>query len=246
LYLTVPAFAVASQAKMCIVENVPAVLNDHANVVETALELFESEGYHVTAGVLSAAELGWPQTRKRHFLVARKDVAPIPLAEVAAILRDKPRPLWWAIGDLEDDTGDDVLGQVTELSAENRIRVDWLFENDEYDLDLKERPKSHRAGTTYTAVYGRLRKDRPAPTITTGFMSPGRGRFTHPTRRRALTAREAARLQGFPDSYVFVPEPARPPSRKLLSKWIGDAVPMPLGYAAALSALAPSAWRELT
>jgi DNA (cytosine-5)-methyltransferase 1 len=244
LYLTVPAFAVAVKAKMCIVENVPAVLNDHDNVVETARDLFESEGYHVTMCVLSAAELGWPQTRKRHFLVARRDVPPVPLHKVASILKDQPRSLWWAIGDLEDDPGDDLLGQVTELSAENKARVDWLFDNDKHELDLNERPKSHRGGTTYTAVYGRLKKDDPAPTITTGFMSPGRGRFTHPTRRRALTAREAARLQGFPDSYVFVPEPARPPSRKLLSKWIGDAVPMPLGYAAALSVLAAGAWSE--
>ena len=53
----------------------------------------------------------------------------------------------------------------------------------------------------------------------------------------ARSCREAARLQGFPDSYRFVTDPRHPPSRAKLAKWIGDAVPMPLGYAAALSAV---------
>lgn len=239
LYLTVPAFAAAVGAKMCVIENVPTVLRDSEGVVETAVELFESEGYQITAGMLSASAMGWPQTRKRHFLVARLDVAPIPLPQIASLLRDEPRSLWWGIGDLEDQVGDHPMRQVTNLSAENQTRIDWLFDNDEHDLDLEERPESHRGGTTYVAVYGRLKRNEPAPTITTGFTSPGRGRFTHPTRRRTLTPQEAARLQGFPDDYDFTPDPDNPPGRSQLSKWIGDAVPMPLGYAAALAALGP-------
>lgn len=237
LYLAVPAFAVAVCARMCIIENVPAILKDAGGVVEIARDLLEREGYHVTTGQLSASQIGWPQTRKRHFLVARRDRSPLPLEEVARLLRDGPRPLWWIIHDLEDSVGDDVMGRATELSAENQARIDWLFDNHAYELALDERPRSHRNGTTYMAVYGRMRQDEPAPTITTGFMSPGRGRYVHPTRRRVLTAREAARLQGFPDDYRFVPDPRREPSRSQLAKWIGDAVPMPLGYAAALSAL---------
>lgn len=247
LYLTVPAFAVAAGASMCIIENVPSVVNDRQDVVTTAMQLLESEGYFVTTGILSASMMGWPQTRRRHFLVARRDRAPIPLEAVASLLKEEPRSLWWAIGHLEDATGDDILDQASGLSAENRARIDWLFDNDKYDLALEVRPKSHRKGTTYQAVYGRLKKDRPAPTITTGFMTPGRGRYTHPTRRRVLTPREAARLQGFPETYCFAPDPSNPPARTLLAKWIGDAVPMPLGYAAALSALAagfPSGYGE--
>lgn len=237
LYLTVPAFALAVGAPMCIIENVPAVLNDSRRVVETAQQLFQSEGYSVTTAVLSASDMGWPQARKRHFLVARRDRDPVDLRVVSALLGDEPRSVWWAIADLEDATGGGLMQQVTTLSDQNRARIDWLFDNDQHELDLAERPESHRGGTTYTAVYGRLRKDQPAPTITTGFMSPGRGRFTHPTRRRVLTPREAARLQGFPDTYRFVTDPGRPPARSQLAKWIGDAVPMPLGYAAALAAL---------
>ena len=89
------------------------------------------------------------------------------------------------------------------------------------------------------SVYGRLKPESPAPTITTGFMTPGRGRFIHPTERRTLSPLEAARLQGFPDTYDFRDPAGGPPSSLKLAKWIGDAVPMPLGYAAALSALGP-------
>jgi DNA (cytosine-5)-methyltransferase 1 len=53
-----------------------------------------------------------------------------------------------------------------------------------------------------------------------------------------ISAREAARLQGFPDTYNFDPDPVNPPTKQKLAKWIGDAVPMPLGYAAAVSAYA--------
>lgn len=239
LYLTVPAFAVAIGAPVVIIENVPAVLHDSSDVVGTAHALLESEGYSVQSGVISAASLGWAQTRKRHFLIAKRGSDPLPVAEVIETLGDKtPRSVWWAIGDLEDSTGSDVVNQVTEVSAENQARIDWLFKNNAYELDLPERPTSHQNGTTYMSVYGRMRKDEPAPTITTGFMSPGRGRFVHPTRPRVLTAREAARLQGFSDQYRFVVDSGSPPGRTLLSKWIGDAVPMPLGFAAAFSAFA--------
>ncbi|MDE0067937.1 MAG: DNA cytosine methyltransferase [Acidimicrobiaceae bacterium] len=108
------------------------------------------------------------------------------------------------------------------------------------ELRSAEYPECHQDGTSYGAVYGRMHGDRPAPTITTGFMTPGRGRFVHPTERRTLTAAEAARLQGFPDSYFFRPSPDTTPTRAQLAKWIGDAVAAPLGYAAALSALVPA------
>lgn len=245
LYLTVPAFAVASAARMCIIENVPAVLHDRDQVVSKAEQLFLSAGYNVTSGVLNAAHLGWPQSRKRHFMIARLDAAPIPIEQILEALGDEsPRSLWWAIGDLEDVATDQVMDYYPSLSDDNIARIDWLFDNGAHELDLPERPLSHRGGTTYNSVYGRMHKDKPAPTITTGFTSPGRGRYVHPTRRRVLTPHEAARVQGFPDSYKFVVDPSNPPGRVKLAKWIGDAVPMPLGYAAALSALAGAPiWR---
>jgi DNA (cytosine-5)-methyltransferase 1 len=239
LYLTAPAIAVAAGAPICIIENVPAVLHDSQQVVAIAEQLFRSEGYEVASGVISASDLGWPQTRKRHFMVACHGSTPVPLGDVVELLgEEEPRSVWWAIEDLADIDSKVLIDKLPELSEENQARINWLFDNDEFDLDLPERPLSHREGTTYTSVYGRMHFDRPAPTITTGFMSPGRGRFIHPTQRRVITAHEAARIQGFPDEYMFTVNPSRPPSRSKLAKWIGDAVPMPLGYAAALSAFA--------
>lgn len=241
LYLTVPAFAVAAGARNVVIENVPGVVHDHSSVVQTAERLFEAAGYQVTSGVLAAHEMGWPQTRRRFFMVACRDHSPIPLAEVAQMLSDdRRRSVMWAIGDLPAGGADDILDRPTLHSPVNQKRIDWLFANNAYDLPMSERPVCHRNGTTYGAVYGRMKPDEPAPTITTGFMSPGRGRFVHPTERRAITAREAAVLQGFPWNYQFTTDPENPPTRSQLAKWIGDAVPMPLGYAAALSALGPA------
>jgi DNA (cytosine-5)-methyltransferase 1 len=123
------------------------------------------------------------------------------------------------------------------LSAANKRRIDYLFDNDLYDLPDDQRPTCHRSGTTYKAVYGRLQWDQPAGTITTGFMTPGRGRYVHPTQRRTLTAHEAARIQGFPDSFRLTLENGTIPPKNLLAKVIGDAVPPPMGYAAVLAAM---------
>ena len=245
LYLSVPAFAVACGAGSVIVENVTSVVHDEAQVTLTTARLLESSGYSVTSGILAADEMGWPQTRKRHFLIARRRAQgdpsePIAVQDVAASLANSPaRSVLWAIGGEQSLSNDPRLLEASGLTALNRERIKWLFDNDEHDLALQERPECHREGTSYSAVYGRMHPDRPAPTITTGYMTPGRGRFVHPTKPRTLTPAEAARLQGFPVDYCFNPSGDRPAKRSQLAKWIGDAVAMPLGYAAAVSALAP-------
>ena len=238
LYFTVPATAIALGADVVIIENVPAVVHDRSQVVRTTEFLLRDHGYYVETGVLSAVKMDWPQTRQRFFMVARRSAPPLPLAAVQAGLASaEARSLMWAIGDLQDAPADHKLNVDVELSEENRRRIDYLFDHDLFDLPNSERPECHQDGTTYQSVYGRLHVEKPAPTLTTGFMTPGRGRYIHPTRRRTLTPWEAARLQGFPDTYDFFPDPKNPPTKVKLTKWIGDAVPMPLGYAAGLSAL---------
>jgi len=238
LYLTVPAVALAVGADSVIIENVPSVIHDHQGVVQTTIALLEDAGFTVETGVLKAEQLGWAQNRSRFFLVASRRTKPIPLSDVSRALGSPARNVLWAISGASRKEGDHLLVPA-ELNEDNVRRIDWLFDNDEYDLALDQRPECHQQGTTYKAVYGRLYPDRPSPTITTGFMTPGRGRYIHPTERRTISAREAARLQGFPDTYEFVVDPSEPPSRTQLAKWIGDAVPMPLGYAAGLSVLLP-------
>jgi DNA (cytosine-5)-methyltransferase 1 len=237
LYLSVPAVAIALNAPVVIIENVPAVVHDRLGVVAATIRLLETAGYAVTTGVLKADQMGWAQRRSRFFLIARRDREPLDLETVGTDLTDTPRPLQWAIGDLAKRDADDHMFRRAEMSEENRSRIDYLFDHDLHNLPNSERPDCHKDGTTYTSVYGRLFEDKPAPTITTGFMTPGRGRYIHPTERRVITPAEAARLQGFPDTYKFDSRDGGPPSSLKLSKWIGDAVPMPLGHAAGLSAL---------
>lgn len=243
LYLSVPAMAMALQAPIVIIENVPAVVHDSQQVVGTTARLLQDAGYHLSTGVLSASDLGWPQSRQRFFLVARRGVRPLDIKACGAALRSEPRPVMWALADLVEQPFDDRMHLRTELTTENQRRIDFLFDHDLHDLPLSERPECHRDGTTYNSVYGRMYPDRPAPTITTGFLTPGRGRYIHPTQRRVLTPREAARLQGFPDDYEFHVDPTEPATKQQLGKWIGDAVPLPLGHAAALAALGPG-WPE--
>lgn len=233
LYLAVPAIAVAVGAPIVIIENVPEITNDRHGVVESTKSIFSAAGYTLTEHVLNASLLGCPQTRRRYFLIASKDASIAPLGEVARVLQKPPVTLAWAIEDLMDEPQTSVFAQPSLLSAENQRRIDFLFDEDEYDLPDEIRPDCHKDGDhTYGAVYGRLRWEKPSGTITTGFMTPGRGRFTHPERRRGLTAHEGARLQGFPDSFEFMLPDADPPTRKSLGKWIGDAVPPVMGYAA--------------
>jgi DNA (cytosine-5)-methyltransferase 1 len=128
------------------------------------------------------------------------------------------------------------MDSVPVLSQENQARVDYLFRHAKYELPNAERPDCHKEGHTYPSVYGRMYPDKPAQTITTGFLTPGRGRFVHPTRPRVITPREAARIQGFPDNFQFVVN-GYDPARNAVTKWIGDAVPSILGYAALLPLL---------
>ena len=72
-------------------------------------------------------------------------------------------------------------------------------------------------------VMGRLSWDKPSVTIRTQFYKPDKGRFIHPTEHRTITYAEAARIQGFPDNYIWY---GGLPS---IAKQIGNAVPVPLG-----------------
>lgn len=244
LYLTAIALAVGLESQFIVIENVPDVVNDKSDVVSTAKALLASSGYRfVDSGVLAAHQLGGAQTRKRFFLIAsRNEVASdhLTLRSVAATMRRPPRSVGWAIGDLlglvarDDPMG--VMDSVPALSDENRGRVEYLFRHELFDLPNDVRPECHRNGHTYPSVYGRMYWDKPSQTITTGFLTPGRGRFIHPLEPRVITPREAARIQGFPDTFRFVVGEEDPP-RTAVCKWIGDAVPPLLGFTATLPLL---------
>lgn len=246
LYDAAVAIAIALGVRTVVIENVPGVVRDRYQVISTAGALLAAAGYEVQSGAIRADRLGWPQRRERHFLVASADGIPLGPKDVERGLGNGEADVDWifGLGRAPDDA--DVMSAPPQLSQENQRRVAYLHENGLFDLPLAERPECHRGGTTYRAAYGRIRPGGPAGTLTTGFMTPGRGRFVHPYEPRALTPREGARLQGFPDTYRFVIDEARLPSRQELAKWIGDAVPTPLGAAAVIGALAPIALNEWT
>lgn len=98
-----------------------------------------------------------------------------------------------------------------------------------------ERMKKIKCGENFTALnekinsvhsgsYGRLCWKEPAHTITTRFDTPAGGRFTHPSENRTLTPREAARIQSFPDDFIFYG------SKTSICKQIGNAVPPKISY----------------
>lgn len=61
----------------------------------------------------------------------------------------------------------------------------------------------HKSFNGHTDVYGRMKWDEPSPTLTVKCFSLSNGRFGHPEQDRAISLREAAALQTFPDDYVF-------------------------------------------
>ena len=188
LYITAVALGVGLRAKSIVMENVPEVVNDKSDVVNTAKALLKASGYAwIDSGVLATDHLGGAQTRKRYFLIASRVAASpsdVHLKDVAREFKQPPRPLSWAIADLLYDStkeiGSSIMDTTPAMSAENASRVKHLFEHDLHDLPDAERPDSHKNGNTYPSVYGRMYWNKPSQTITTGFLDAG-PRATHPS-----------------------------------------------------------------
>ena len=88
-------------------------------------------------------------------------------------------------------------------------------------------PKKMLTKSIYSGTWSRIEKDKVSVTITTRFDTPSSGRFSHPFLNRAITVREAARLQSFPDSFVFYG------NKSSQMKQVGNAVPPLLAKAIA-------------
>ena len=80
-------------------------------------------------------------------------------------------------------------------------------------------PEEHLTKSIYSGTWTRMRKDEISVTITTRFDTPSSGKFTHPYLDRAITVREAARIQSFPDDFVFIG------TKCSQMKQVGNAVP---------------------
>ena len=98
--------------------------------------------------------------------------------------------------------------------AEGENRVQLLQKRPDITPECWKRKKS--GGTD---LFGRLWWDRPAFTIRTEFFKPEKGRYLHPEQHRPITHREAARIQSFPDDFLFHG------TKIEIAKQIGNAVP---------------------
>lgn len=198
------------------------------------VEALSRAGYRVVWDVLPCGQFDVPQTRKRLVLLASR-LGPIELPARQGTYRATVRE---AIGQLPpiragERNASDPLHIASRLSRKNleRIRASkpggtWR----DWPSSLRAPCHTKKTGETYPSVYGRMSWDEPAPTITTQFYGFGNGRFGHPEQDRAISIREAALLQSFPQNYAFVKAGEAVTFRRL-GILIGNAVPPKLGTA---------------
>lgn len=233
LYERVARFVELTEPENVLIENVPAVIHCKNKVVDTSIQLMKDMGYHVDSGTVNLGDIGVPQLRKRHIIVAskRKKVLIENIVEKYKVKRK--RTFAWATGDIQDEQPADLMSTPTKHSDDNVKRIAYLHHNNEYDLPNELRPKCHQGEHGYKSMYGRMRLDKPAQTITSGFPSPGQGRFIHPTKQRTIIPHEAARLQFIPDYFDF----SKAKTKSSLSLMIGNGAPMKLSYVFCLELL---------
>jgi DNA (cytosine-5)-methyltransferase 1 len=233
LYERVARFAEIAEPSHLIIENVPNVINAKERALDNTIARLEKLGYKVDTNVVFLTDLGVPQRRKRDVLIASS--TRLSIADI--VNRHKisaERTVRWAIADLARKAPEGLFDMPAVLHQDNIKRIHYLMKHGKYDLPNRLRPVCHQDDHSYVSMYGRLKYDEPAQTITSGFGSPGQGRYIHPTRCRTLTPHEAARLQFFPDSFDF----SSVRFRTALANMIGNAVPMLLSFVLALTILA--------
>lgn len=225
--------ALGLRPEILTVENVRG-LQDH-QVWKNFLATLVENGYHFDAAILRCEEFGIPQTRRRLVLIASR-LGPIKVPRPR--LLTEQRTVRDAIAHLPKiEAGgvdpSDPLHQSSRVSSLNMQRLrasrpggtwrDWPDE-------LRSGCHARKTGETYPSVYGRMEWDSPSPTITTQFYGFGNGRFGHPSQDRAISIREAALLQSFPEKYDFVAPTERITFRNV-GVLVGNAVPPRLGEA---------------
>ena len=220
-------------------ENVPQLLKFRKGAVfREFVGTPRDRGYRVRHTVAQCADFGAPQSRARLVLIgSRYGEPPLP---TPTHRKERHVTVREAIGNMPSLAAGasdprDPLHRASRMSDLNMRRIRASAPGGTWrDWDETLRAACHRrtTGRTYSAVYGRMRWDRPSPTITTQFIGFGNGRFGHPEQDRALSLREGALLQTFPRGYEFC-EPDSGISLKELGRMIGNAVPVRLAQAIA-------------
>lgn len=209
------------------IENVPGLKRDLESPLGKFKTFLTENGYVFDEGIINAKYFGVPQNRRRYILIATrvKEKISLPKGNRNAIktVRD-------AIGDYSKfypilsghKDKSSFIHTAADLSDINKRRLRQVPLNggnrESWDNELQlECYKNHEG---HTDVYGRMHWDKPSPTITTRFCSISNGRYGHPDQLRAISLREGAMLQSFPEDYIFYSE-----SQGIIAKMIGNAVP---------------------
>ena len=229
--------------ELVFIENVPGLQKvsvQDGGPFSLFIEQLEKDGYFVDYGVIFAQDYGAPQIRRRLVLVASymgSISLPMPThgpnrAKAYVTVRD-------AIADLptvehgteHPDKRRYPNHRAARLSPINLERIRHTRANGRRDWPESLLPKCYTKKTNgeryngHSDCYTRLTWDEPAPGLTTRCISYSNGRFGHPEQDRAITVREAARLEGFPNSFVFTG------SLNSMARQIGNAVPVQVAKA---------------
>jgi len=232
-----------------VLENVPQFLR---SAEFTALEAETRrrgllEQYRLEPFVLTAANYGVPQNRRRAVIIGRRrELAPVgPPPETTSATLSEAFPSWLSPSVSEtvlpesmiEFQGRSVPGafKVRELhitrrpSEVSKARFRAIppggNRTDLPDHLLTPCWRKHKSGSG--DVMGRLAWNKPSVTIRTEFFKPEKGRYLHPDEHRPITHAEAAFIQGFPESFLWCG------NKSSIARQIGNAVPPPLARAIA-------------
>ena len=220
-------FILGIRPRVFLMENVAALATVRGRHLVAALtESAEEDGYVVYSETLDAYDFGVAQHRLRRLIIGFRDAVdfkwPVPRNDGQRTVREAlsglPSP------PVDGSPHHAVANHYREarLSATNIERIKHVPPGGGREhLPPHLQLKCHQNGHRHLDTYGRLAWDEPSGTITARFDSFTRGRFAHPDEHRSVTLREGARLQGFPDDFVFTG------NREDGARLIGNAVPPP-------------------
>lgn len=225
-------FVRALRPKAFLMENVPGILwPRHARWLQEFREAAEAAGYVLHAPAqLDARNYGVPQRRARVlFLGVRADLDTTDLVWPPAPTHAENDPEllpWVPCADAftpppADDINDVHMNHAPEIvAALRRTPINGGSRKDSGRVLA-----CHANHDGHKDVYGRIDPRKPAPTMTTACINPSKGRFVHPTEPHGITARQAARIQTFPDTFTFTG------GLTAAGAQIGNAVPVKFGEA---------------
>lgn len=221
-------FVRALRPKAFLMENVPGLLwPRHNDYLQKFYELGELEGYTLHEPItLDARDFGVPQRRKRVFILGVRD-------------RNCLANLEWPPCSTHSEQNVDKVNRwvsckdaflpapasdPNDLHMKHNDELIRAFENTPLNggsrRDSGRTLRCHKNHDGHKDVYGRIDSRLPAPTMTTACINPSKGRFVHPTEHHGITVRQAARIQTFPDTFVFEG------GLTAAGKQIGNAVPV--------------------